>query len=74
MAAANKGKRMFVPHARHVRNMKRCSLSNVFKQYRSSSDLNGDYGVVGKARWAHLSTIHHIDSEPLGEGFVCDEC
>ena len=26
------------------------------------------YGIVGKARWAHLSTSHHhIKPEPLGE-------
>ena len=28
------------------------------------------YGVVGKARWAHLSTSHYIKHEPLGEGLV----
>ena len=25
------------------------------------------YGIVGKARSAHLSTSHHIKPEPLGE-------
>ena len=24
------------------------------------------YGIVGKPRWAHLSTSHHIKPEPLG--------
>ena len=28
------------------------------------------YGIVGKARWAHLSTSHHIKTEPLGEVFM----
>ena len=28
------------------------------------------YGIVGKARWAHLSTCHHIKPEPLGEGLM----
>ena len=28
------------------------------------------YGIVGKARCAHLSTSHHIKPEPLGEGLM----
>ena len=28
------------------------------------------YGIVGKARWAHLSTCHHNKPEPLGEGLI----
>ena len=29
------------------------------------------YGIVGKARWSHLSTSHHqIKTEPLGVGLM----
>ena len=28
------------------------------------------YDIVGKARWAHLSTCHHIKPEPLGKGLM----
>ena len=28
------------------------------------------YGIVGKARWADLSTSHHIKPEPLSDGLM----
>ena len=28
------------------------------------------YGIVGKTRWADLSTSHHVKLEPLGEGLL----
>ena len=28
------------------------------------------YGIVGKARWAHLSTSHNINPEPLGSAHL----
>ena len=28
------------------------------------------YGNVGKTRWVYLSTSHHIEPEPLGEGLM----
>ena len=28
------------------------------------------YGIVGKARWAHLSTSHHIKPKPLGDVLI----